>query len=585
MANDQIFVDPLRELMAAHETAMGITHDEPADATIQSVHDDEPVDIVENNDDDEYGVNDLANEIAEEDRIAEEYRIRYQQALRKQAEANKPNDMPPRSLDPEFQKESIEFQTSNLQIVSNMVAKVAEEYNLTSGGIPESTDTDPNFKMHVMGDLIEQYHLNGEELTDEFVKIVMNAWRLDPKDAESRSVESDDASEEENNVATPVEPAVPEINITVEKGTPVTVNVDESLTKTLQTSNQVNIHVIQTTVEDMRASNIVNNSDAPNIITPYESEMFDVPLTLPLSGYRCVLRPANYWEFIQLASPGSGNRLDTDKKQWSIIWKHVKNASIGDFTDFEDFLKKTKYADRELMMWGFLVASADDEETITIQCNNPKCKALHTIKYRPTSIIHVNDALMNTFEYKTTHDVAPGEAAIKHFNKINSTVKMYELPHTKLLVEIDTRPSAYDFLNNRYPILDALHDRFYDPEDPDGLSENTEYSYLMAHAMFVTAISKVVGDKTYRYTNWDDIERIITKSLDMRDSAILLQLVQKLATETSSPVQFYLENIDCSSCGRHDDRIIIPDIGQNLIFQLSQRLTSTEIKLTEMERN
>ena len=71
----------------------------------------------------------------------------------------------------------------------------------------------------------------------------------------------------------------------------------------------------------------------------------------------------------------------------------------------------------------------------------------------------------------------------------------------------------------------------------------------------------------------------------MNDAAILFQLVQKLASETFTPISFYLEDITCDKCGRHDKRIPIPDIGQTLIFQLSQRLSSTEINLTEMEQN
>jgi hypothetical protein len=94
-----------------------------------------------------------------------------------------------------------------------------------------------------------------------------------------------------------------------------------------------------------------------------------------------------------------------------------------------------------------------------------------------------------------------------------------------------------------------------------------------------------VGDTEYRYTNWDDIEKIITKSLDMKDAAILMQLIGKLSAETASPMSFYLENFTCDACGRHQDRIPIPDIGSILIFQLSQRLSSTEINLTEMELN
>ena len=248
-------------------------------------------------------------------------------------------------------------------------------------------------------------------------------------------------------------------------------------------------------------------------------------------------------------------------------------------------MKKTKYADRELLMWGILIAAADEEETITIRCGNPKCRKPHSLKYYPRTIIHVNDDLIKNYDYETTHTVSPGKEALDHFNKLNSTVKRYKLPNSGYIIEIEDRPSAYDFLNRRYPLMHELEKRFYPDGRKEDTPENPEYGYLLAHALFITAISIIKDDKEYRYTNWDDIEKIITTALDMRDEAILIQLVEKVANSVSSPMQFYIENFTCDSCGHHEDRIPIPDIGDTLIFQLSQRLSSTEINLIEMESN
>ena len=566
--SDQTFIDPLDDIMNRHREAV--------DGNVNPTPEDDEEDI--------FGKNDLAKEIAAEEAAEERAKQERLEQLRAEAAAKEQlNQMPPQSLDPAFQKESIDFQTTNLEIVTGMVDEVVKKHNLTTGGIPESTEQDPNYRMHVMGDLLEQYHLNGRVVTPEFEQIVLSHWQgyVDPslKEDEPPIQEVIETTAKAND-----EP--PQINIQVEKGSPVTVNIDEDVVQQVYKNDKINIRVIEVTEQEMLTSKVVMNSQKEGIITPYVSDVYDVPLTLPLSGYRCVLKPVNYWQFIQLGSPMSGNRIDTDKKQWSIIYDHIKNASIGKFKDFEDFLKKTKYADRELLMWGVLISASEDEETITIRCGNPKCQKPHEIKYHPRTIIHVNDDLMKQFEYNVTHTVAPGDAAIAHYNKINSTIRRYELPHTKYLVEIDTRPSAYDFINRRFPLMDELRQRFIDQGvDEDTIDENPEYNYLLAQALFVTGVSKVVDGVTYRYTNWEDIEKIITTALDMNDAAILMQLVQKLVSETMSPIDFYLENVTCESCGRHDDRIPIPDIGQTLIFQLSQRLSSTEINLTEMELN
>ena len=568
MSDQNAFVDPLEDLMNRHQG----NAEEPQSAP----------------EDDKYGDNDLANEIAAEDAAIERAKQeRLEQLAAQQDETKATSTMPPRSLDPEFQAEAIGFQSNNLVIVGRMIDAVAQKHNLTSGGIPEATEEDPDLRMHVMGDLIEQYHLNGEVITPEFEEIVLKNWQgyVNPNIKDETPVE--EVPVEEPKQEEVKEDPVPQIIINAEQGTDVTVNVDPEIVAEMSTTKKINIQVIETKQEEMLAARIVQNSQKDGIITPYSSDIYDVPLTLPLSGYRCTLKPVNYYEFIQLGSaPNSGNPVDIDKKQWSIIYDHVKNVSIGEFKDFEDFLKKTKYSDRELLMWGVLIASADEEETLSMTCGNPKCQKHHTLKYKPRSIIHVNDELANKFQYKKTHDVAPGDAALKHFIDINSTVRRYKLPNTGYIVEIDERPSAYDFINRRYPLMDQLRERFTDPDHPDvDLSENAEFNYLMTQALFITSISKIVGDTEYRYTNWEDIEKIITKSLDMRDAAILMQLIGKLSAETASPINFYLEDFTCSACGRHQDRIPIPDIGSILIFQLSQRLSSTEINLTEMELN
>lgn len=582
MANDNQFVDPLQEMMERYEHTVN-----PDEAKTEDTSPLATADLPE--EEDEYGVGDQQREMAEEEAIMEAARAARQEELAAAVEANKTEVvMPPRSLDPEFQKESMEFQGSTLEIVGRMIDKVVAKNNITSGGIPESTDSDPNFKMHLMGELISLYHINGEEITPEFEDIIISNWRTEsgaPITTDEELVE-EQTEEEIVERQEPVE-VVPEININVEAGQDVTVNIDEDIVNEMSETKKVNIRVIETTVEQMRSATIIENSQCEGIITPYKSDMYNTPIALPLSGYRCVITPLSYFEYIQLTStPSSGNRVDQDKRVWSILYKHITNVSIGEFKNFEDFLKKTKYADQQLLLWGVLISSAEDEETATIVCGNPKCRQPHEIKYRPRSIIHINDELAERCDYKTTGTVAPGPAAIEHYNKINSTVKMYELPNTKWLVEIDARSSAYEFLNVKYPLMEQLRKRFTKDEgDEDSPDNNDEHEFLLAHALFIKAVSKKVNGKTYRYTTWEDIEKVITESLDVHDSAVLMNLIRTVGMQNFDPIQFYIENITCDKCGRHEDRIDIPDIGQSLIFQLSQRLSSTEISLTEMEQN
>jgi len=569
------FNDPLDALMNRH----GATKD-PSAAAVNL-----PVDEPE--DDDPFGMNDQAAEIAAENEAAELARIAHQEELAAQVEATKAElkAMPPRSLDPEFQKDSVEFQESVLEIVGNMIQKVVTNRNLTAGCIPESTDDDPKHRDHAMGDLIEYYHNNGDKVTPEFEEIVLKYWRYGYTEAEKAANKAAAAAEIETTDEIPKK-TTPEIVINAEEGKDVTVNIDPDVVKEMSEEHKVNVRIVKTTDKDMfAAKRVILNSERTDIIQPFEVTTATVPITLPLSGYRCEITPMSYWEFIQLTTARrSGSNADMDLRTWSIIYNHITNPSIGPFTDFEDFLKKTKYADIQILLYGVLLSSCDEVEPITLLCGNPKCREPHEIHYNPRSIMHVNDELMAKYEFKKSGTLF-GKAAKEHFEKINNSVVFYELPHSKYIVEIEPRQSAYDYLNRVYPLLDELEARFNteDKKDTENEFDDEEFAYLAGHGMYILSMSKIVGDTVYKYTDFADIEKILTTALDTVDAGTLIALIRDAGADVQ-PVQFFLEDITCDKCGRHEDRLMIPDIGRSLLFQLSQRLSSTKISLIETEQ-
>jgi hypothetical protein len=113
-----------------------------------------------------------------------------------------------------------------------------------------------------------------------------------------------------------------------------------------------------------------------------------------------------------------------------------------------------------------------------------------------------------------------------------------------------------------------------------------EFDYLSANALFISAMTIVREEngktKEYRFTNWDQIEKIITTALDAEDSGTLLKIIEKTRNNVS-PVSFRVEDINCSACGRHEEYIPITDIGNTLLFQVSRRLSNTQINLIEMD--
>lgn len=584
------FTDPLDELIDRHQK---VANGEPVDTEPPA----EP--------EIDYGDNDLAEKIAEEDaaRDAErQQRIEEAEAKRKEEESKK-TAMPPQMYDAEEYKKEINFQTDTLSLVTTMVNKVVAKYRLIEGGIPGEADERLGVlgQRAVMGELMSLYYAYGDTITPAFEEMILKNWVLpdgsiainkinekgvvasssDP--VEEETTKEEPAGADKNETPKEEEP-VAKININVEQGSPVTVNIDESIVANFNKNNIIDVQVNKVSNIEMEEI-VVENSQDENIIVPYESGMNDVPLTLPYSAYRCVVTPINWFDFIRIVAPVSGNPSDSELKKWSVIHKHVKNVSIGPFKDFDDFISKTCFDDRELLMWGILVATADDDETLNMRCINQKCRKPISINYSPRSVLHFSEELLPD-HYKKTAEVANGEEALKHWKKVADIHKTYRLPHSQYLVEVGN-PTAKDYITKKLPLIQDLFKRY----DEEGSFENmntddpryAEFEYLMANVIGIDSISIEKNGKRYRYTHWDDIENIISNILDVEDSRVLLALINKLKTNDMKPFSFYISNVRCPHCGRVDAKIPITDIGETLLFQVSRRLQNTAVNLIETQ--
>lgn len=588
------FKDPLDELLARHsddpapveekpETSVEYTSDVDWDNNEEVEEDTEVVDIMEEmydepDDEFDYGDDEIEEEMRAEDEAREkelaEKRAAYEEA--KAAEKAMGDNMAPDPHDPVAQAEAVGYQTEKIAIVTTMVNKVIAKHRLYSGGIPE------DIKMRVMGDLVDEYHKNGQVITPEFESIILNNWVGGSPENEpiERNITKNDKPEEEPKEE--IKEAAT-ININVEPDTPVTVNIDGETVEEISKDKVINIVVHEVSEEDMRSTTVIENSQLDGIITPYESDATDVPLTLPLSAYRCTMSGVSLFDIVKLSALQSGNPRDMDIKTWSLIYNHIKNPSIGKFKSFEDFLKHTDYRDMELLLWGAFVATADEVETIHFTCGNRNCRNHMEIKYNPRSIIHVDEKLVPP-HYNTTHSVASGKAAVEHWEKVRSTHKIYELPHSKVLVELDDY-TAWDYHNIKLPMMQEVYNR-YRPDDGNmdmnNLSEeeNEEMNFLLLFLLYIKSITINKNGKSYKYSNWKDIEKIISQHISNKDISILIAIINQ-TRQTESPISFYLENIKCNKCGREDERIPVNDIMRSLFFQLSSGLSNTTINFVE----
>ena len=594
------FNDPLDALIAKHEAAAkNETIETPSQSETPPVPENlvlpEDTSNVGNPIDIDYGDDDQDAEIAAEEAAIEEARKdAMAEAAAKRVEEAKVV-MPPDSHDPKALSDMANYQTEKVAVVTTMVNKVVAKYHITEGAIPEYPDILNHIKgrREVMGDLIEYFDTHADnEITPEFEAIILNNWVMTTGETAAEWVKNphhtDPETKDVNEEKPPVQvneklEIIPQITINVPEGSDVTVNVDADVVRNMSETRKIDIIVNKISEKEMKMD-VVLNSQQKGIIQVYDPGIYDTPITLPISAYRCVLRPINWFDFIRLVSPSSQNRSDDELKKWSVIYKHLKNPSIGAFKDFDDFLKKTKYQDREFLMWAVLVATADEEEPLSIKCPNPKCRYERTLKYRPRTIAHLDTEHIPSY-YNAVHNAQVQEEAQKIFNEVSNKRTRYTLPSTGIIVEI-SEPSAYDFITKKLNIVQDLFKRYVpdgdmsdlDPEDP----RMVEFDYLSANALYISSMSIIKDGKEYMFDQWDDIEEIIKDCLDTEDSAILLKLISNSRANTS-PVSFYIEDVVCPKCGFKRERLPITDIGQTLLFQVSRRLDNMEINLKEMD--
>lgn len=608
MANNEStgFVDPLKNIIDKTKEAYGITEDtptpnistvqppsesfddvdlgEPTKAIIQPGSIDIPI---SDDDDDEFGKNDFAKQLkAEEERMNEIEQAAYKKRQDEIEAANKSKVVaPPQSLDKQFQSDSIDVQNQHLAIVTGMIETVKAKYHLVGRIIPEK-------QRMVQGDLLEIYYNTGDKITPEFEQIIINNWQhINPDTGEEYEVD-------ENNNVNPTKKTSSSdsdertININVTSNQPVTVNLPEDLNTQIEKTktNVVQVNVREVTDMDLSKMTIIENpQDVDDTIIEQTNNMGSVPVTLPLSGYRCTIRPVNYFEMIDLVAPRSDSRVAFMIQRWNVIYQHLENPSIGEFKDFEDFIKKTKYADLPILEWAILVATCDEYEPIEITCGNPKCRKKHNFEYSPRSIIHLNEDRLPK-EYRQIADAA-GPNAIELFTRINTKREQYKLKNTPMAVEIN-EPSAYDYITKKLPLIISKY-REKKPDDPnmenfdiEHLSDDPtliSFSYKVACMMRIDAILQFPNNNTvYRFTEWDDIEKKIDGIKNMDDSLLVVKLIME-ARDDASPAEFYLSEVKCPYCGRVDHRIPIDSITQNLLFRISRRLENMEIVLNKLD--
>ena len=617
MQNNNGFVDPLDEIMQKHKDS---AEGKPI-PTLTTESDDGLEDVVEapvytstkaaaqseevnekpSFEEDIYGDHDAERELdAYESEMAKQRaELLEREKMKKAEEDAKRTGMPPRSLDKDFQNAAISFQADKIEEVNLMVQQVLAEKNIFDGYFPADK------RMHILGDLMEEYHhFEGSTPSEKFKQIVFSNWvSATMVNQQSQQQEESEDNTEAEKVFDP-ERSGPVVNINNHSDTPVTVNIDESLIPEINETRKVEINIHNIEDKEGELQTVIEDADVDSILSEHKTEINNVPITLPHSGYRAVIRPMNWFDYLKIAAPRSNNFSDAMTEKWSIIYDHIISTSIGTFESFDDFLAKTKFEDLDIFEWALFVATSQDVEVISYECNHRigdkkvlnengdpildengvelvkpiLCKHEVRHEYNPRTTIKLDETKLPSY-YNDVHEAAVGEEALKLFTKISSTKQRLTLPDSGYILEI-TRASAKDYITKKLPIITDICKQYKIPLESfeEHMSQNPVGSLYLLCAIGLEAIIIRRGDNDYRFSKWKDMSKIIDK-LSNDDIQVIMQVFEKRMAKVAS---FEFHDLMCPECKNVIKVLPIGNIFELLGFNLTRRLQNTEVNLIDI---
>ena len=335
--------------------------------------------------------------------------------------------------------------------------------------------------------------------------------------------------------------------------------------------------IVLTEVEEVQLASIKVKKPVKSFVDSvkeYEFAGSKMPMIFPASRFKADMCGMTYGEMGDIIVTGDESiTFEQMRKRFTVIYNKMKNASCGEFKDFDDFLKKFSYLDMDLAMFGLIVATYPDVDEIALTCNNPRCRRGFNHRFKPASLLRFDKTHSKFINTMNEIVNAKPEDYQKIFNESPTNMhRRYILPKSKFIVEIGVA-SAYEFL---YTLVQngVITDKFANehPDDVNGI--------LFANSSMLALIRSVYvpdGDEYIQYEDFEDMIRVLymAKPEDIR---IITTLLQKY-TEAYS-VTFELTNITCPHCGTKTERIPI-NINE-LVFRKYQSLMSEEIDISNM---
>lgn len=288
-------------------------------------------------------------------------------------------------------------------------------------------------------------------------------------------------------------------------------------------------------------------------------------IVLPGSGYTAKLRGASSYELVSLMTDASNALLDAETK-WSLLHSKITETSIGNLP-FNDFLRSTSATDYNTLIYGLLLATYPDDDTVPLTCENPKCKHSFQYKFAVGSLLRaeqMSEKLQKTVESIVAHSHSEETAQLSHNAAAVNTVQRIKLPVSGIIVDLHTQ-SAYDLIYNSIKsIVESEED------------EANRYAQASMLATLVRNIYVPIPEtpehdpEYYEYDNALDITKVIY-SLQDKDIITLSNQGDKMS---DAAFEYGFMNVRCPKCARIHEYIPF-DIESILFYRYQQSMSTS----------
>lgn len=296
------------------------------------------------------------------------------------------------------------------------------------------------------------------------------------------------------------------------------------------------------------------------------SSLSATTVPLPGSRYKVSVKGLSYGQLGDILLNEDTKNFDRIHKQYSIIYNSLGTPSIGKFQNFEDFLRNTAFTDMDMLLYGLIVSTFPEIETIPLSCR--RCGQQFGFEYTPRTLLDLencSDAFLNNM--KAVTDCPANEVIEFNKNSFLKKRKVIKLPFSGYLIEFGLA-SAYDYLYNMVDIIFGDSFKQEHPDDTNGI--------LQFNAAFISMIRSIYipnGNGSYlQFTNGEDIIQALYR-VKVDEFPMISGIVTKYIDEYTP--QFAFKNVTCPKC-----KIVTPRVPadlNNLVFRKYQRLLSTEI--------